>query len=427
MVLTNGTKSSNIQVNKNSVLIQNLEITSKDAAEYLLQIAPEDRLQAITRIFEVGTYCLQRTQNSQDLDFVKRQIQALLTEVAAVVGVVPQTVEAELIKKIGASDGQVLAPIQAQLKLTSTVIKNQLDDVKNLIARDIDPSKESSIIGSAIKQIKNLLDPCRKDSIQGMLSTVIVDVTSENGALAKAVKSAVSESVKPLADEVDKLSKEIRGYDAATEALLNTTLKGAIYEEEVVQELQALSKLMGAEISYVATDNKPGDIIVKFSSKSLTTTDTSIVIEVKDVESLGWGRKRISEHLSKAMSYYNASAAIFLCRTSNGLAHEIGEWGEGACGQGSWVATTHHLLPTAIRFLVAQQKLELQRASQQDIDTTSVEAQIIRIRTTLKRITNINTHINKLRESSNTIASEIDSLKLEVRDALDCIEDSITV
>ncbi|GJD23922.1 hypothetical protein RIVM261_088780 [Rivularia sp. IAM M-261] len=427
MVLTNGTKSSNIQVKNNSVLIQNLEITSKDAAEYLLQIAPEDRLQAITRIFEVGTYCLQRTQNSQDLDFVKRQIQALLKEVADVVGVVPQTVEAELIKKIGASDGQVLAPIQAQVKLTSTVIKNQLDDVKNLIARDIDPSKESSIIGSAIKQIKNLLDPCRKDSIQGMLSAVVVDVTSENGALAKAVKSAVSESVKPLADEVDKLAKEIRGYDAATEALLNTTLKGATYEEEVVQELQALSKLMGAEISYVATDNKPGDIIVKFSSKSLTTIDTSIVIEAKDVESERWGRKRISDYLSKAMICRNASAAIFLCRSSNGLAQEIGEWAEGACGQGSWVATTHHLLPTAIRFLVVQQKLELQRASQQSIDTTSVEAQILRIRTTLKRITNINTHINKLRESSNTIASEIDSLKLEIRDALDCIEDSITV
>ncbi|RUS95607.1 hypothetical protein DSM106972_089630 [Dulcicalothrix desertica PCC 7102] len=426
MVLTNGTKSFNIQVKNNSVSIQNLEITSKDAAEYLLPIAPEDRLQAITRIFEVGTYCLQRTQNSQDLDFVKRQIQALLTDVAAVVGVVPQTVEAELTKKIGANDG-VLAPIQAQVKLTSTVIKSQLDDVKNMIARDIDPFKESSVIGSAIKQIKNLLDPCRKDSIQGMLSAAVVDVTSENGALAKAVKSAVSESVKPLADEVDKLAKEIRGHDAATEALLNTTFKGATYEEEVVQELQALSKLMGAEISYVATDNKPGDIIVKFSSKSLTTTDTSIVIEVRDRESEGWGRKRISEHLSKAMSYHNASAAIFLSRTSNGLAQEIGEWGEGACGQGSWVATTHHLLPTAIRFLVVQQKLELQRASQQGIDTTSVEAQILRIRTTLKRITNINTHINKLRESCNTIASEIDSLKLEIRDALDCIEDSITV
>lgn len=260
-----------------------------------------------------------------------------------------------------------------------------------------------------------------------MLSAAVVDVTSENGALAKAVKNVVSESVKPLADEVDKLAKEIRGSNAATDALLNTTFKGATYEEEVVRELQALSKLMGAEITYVATDNKPGDIIVKFSSKSLTTTDTSIVIEVKDVESDGWGRKRISEHLSKAMSLRQANAAIFLCRSSNGLAQEIGEWGEGACGQGLWVATTHHLLPTAIRFLVVQQKLELQRTSQQGIDTNSVEAQIQRIRTTLKRITNINTHINKLRENSNTIASEVDSLKLEIRDALDCIEDSITV
>lgn len=270
-----------------------------------------------------------------------------------------------------------------------------------------------------------MLDPCRKDSIQGMLSAAVVDVTSENGTLAKAVKNAVSESVKPLADEVDKLAKEIRGHNAATEALLNTTLKGATYEEEVVQELQALSKLMGTEITYVATDNKPGDIIVKFSSKSLTTTDTSIVIEVKNVESERWGRKRISEHLSQAMTYRNANAAIFLCRTSNGLAQEIGEWGEGACGQGSWVATTHHLLPTAIRFLVMLQKLELQRASQQGIERASVEAQILRIRTTLKRITNINKFVNKAREDMDGISTEIDSLKIEIRDALDSIEDAM--
>ncbi|BAZ16802.1 hypothetical protein NIES4071_86800 [Calothrix sp. NIES-4071] len=258
-----------------------------------------------------------------------------------------------------------------------------------------------------------------------MLSAAVVDVTSENGTLAKAVKNAVSESVKPLADEVDKLAKEIRGHNAATEALLNTTLKGATYEEEVVQELQALSKLMGTEITYVATDNKPGDIIVKFSSKSLTTTDTSIVIEVKNVESERWGRKRISEHLSQAMTYRNANAAIFLCRTSNGLAQEIGEWGEGACGQGSWVATTHHLLPTAIRFLVMLQKLELQRASQQGIERASVEAQILRIRTTLKRITNINKFVNKAREDMDGISTEIDSLKIEIRDALDSIEDAM--
>ncbi len=115
------------------------------------------------------------------------------------------------------------------------------------------------------------------------------------------------------------------------------------------------------------------------------------------------------------MTYRNANAAIFLCRSSNGLAQEIGEWGEGICGQGLWVVTTHHLLHTAIRFLVMQQKLELQRTSQQGIDTSSIEVQIQRICTTLKRITNINTQINKLRENSNAIASEVDSLKLEIR------------
>jgi hypothetical protein len=55
--------------------------------------------------------------------------------------------------------------------------------------------------------------------------------------------------------------------------LLNTTFKGATYEEEVVQELQALSKLMGAEITYVATDNKPDKRIAN-SSLSLNSRES---------------------------------------------------------------------------------------------------------------------------------------------------------
>lgn len=83
------------------------------------------------------------------------------------------------------------------------------------------------------------------------------------------------------------------------------------------------------------------------------------------------------------------------------------------------------MLATAIRFLIVQQRLEVLRATQPEIDASSVEAQIQRIRTALKRVTNINTHLGSLRKSSDAIASEVDSLKLEIKDALDSMEDAI--
>ena len=58
----------------------------------------------------------------------------------------------------------------------------------------------------------------------------------------------VSEAVKPLADEVDKLAKEVRGQEAAEEALEQTTSKGKTYEVEVLEDLHQWSAFAGAEI-----------------------------------------------------------------------------------------------------------------------------------------------------------------------------------
>ena len=54
-------------------------------------------------------------------------------------------------------------------------------------------------------------------SVQSALEQAVNTVTAKEGALADAVKQVVSEAVKPLAEEVDKLAKEIRGHEAAAE------------------------------------------------------------------------------------------------------------------------------------------------------------------------------------------------------------------
>ncbi len=125
------------------------------------------------------------------------------------------------------------------------------------------------------------------------------------------------------------------------------------------------------------------------------------------------------------MSYCGGNAAIFLSRSREGLAREIGEWAEGESNQGSWVATTHDLLNLAIRYLIMQQRLTALRASQPDINAIALEDQLQRIRTTLKRITSINKHLTALRQNANEIEAEAESLKHEIRGAIDSIEDAM--
>ncbi len=107
---------------------------------------------------------------------------------------------------------------------------------------------------------------------------------------------------------MDRLTKEIRGKQAAQDALQQTTVKGITYEETVVAELQHWSKLTGAEVHHVGTDNNSGDILIKLTPKSIAATELSIIIEARDRSSQLWGRKQISEHLNKAMAQRGANA-----------------------------------------------------------------------------------------------------------------------
>src|SRR5262245_4860336 len=99
-----------------------------------------------------------------------------------------------------------------------------------------------------------------------------------------------------------------------------------------------------------------------------------------------YGRQAISNCMNEAMAKRRANSAIYVGKTRVGLAKEIGEWAEGSCEAGRWVACTHEHLVTALRFLMAQDRLQQLRTSGPAVDASSIESQIQRIRTSLGRL-----------------------------------------
>ncbi|MBD1881283.1 hypothetical protein [Coleofasciculus sp. FACHB-T130] len=416
-----------IEICDNTILICDLEIVSRDAVSYLQRLPEAEYEQACIRAFEVGIFCLERTQTSQDTEFVKRQIELLMAEVNRAVTAIPKAVQKELVSKIGTAEGQVLAPINAQINLASTVLTSRLNDVKTLLSNDIDPTKESSVLGSTLKNLKTFLDPKRSDSIQGVFTTTLKSVTAENGTLAKVIKTVVSESIKPLTTEVDKLTQQFREREVAESVLQQTIAKGTTYEESVVAELQNWSKFSNAEVYYVGNDKESGDIVIKLTPNSLIPTPISIVIEVRDRESQRWGRQRIARQLTQAMAQRQTNAAIFLSRSRDGLAQEIGNWAVGECEYGQWVATSHEMLTVAIQFLIIRQQLASQQNYSSQLDCGAIEAQIQRIETALDCITKINTYLTNLRTNADAIQTQAKALKAEIRSALESIQEAIRV
>ncbi len=413
-----------IDVTGDVVTLHGFHIRNHDVAAYLIELPPEERPLALTRAVEVGVFCLERASNAKDTDFFKRQVERLLHDVETHVGLIPARVHDELLKKVGTGDGQVLKPVVDATGLVSKMVAERLAEVKLLFTEQLDPEKGSSSLGKALNALNELLDPARKDSVQGAVETVISKVTAEDGALAKSVKTVVAEAIKPLKEEVDSLAKEIRGDEAAKEALMQTTEKGEPYEIEVVTALQPWAKAAGAELEHVGGDNRPGDVVVKMTSSSITGSALCLVIEARDRTS-SLARKAVSDDLTRKMTERAANAAIYLSRTAAGLGKELGDWAEGENDHGPWVATTHPHLHTAVRFLITLHRLRSLKAESPEFDGSAIENQIQRIRTALKRVKNIKTKVTAVRGSADDIELEATGIQEEIREALIAIEDAM--
>ena len=167
-------------------------------------------------------------------------------------------------------------------------------------------------------------------------------------------------------------------------------------------------------------DNQPGDIVVRIPSDSVIVEPFVVAVETRDRHA-GLGRKAISDILGKAMSHRAATAAIYVSRSREGLAKEIGDWAEGACAPGRFVACTDEHIIAALRWLILQGRLQAMRASAPEFDAASVEIQIKRTRTALERVKSINRKVTEVRGSAQGIQDEAEYLREEIRGAMSSI------
>lgn len=417
-------RSTSISVLETGIRISDLEVPKKDVADFIRTAPEAERDNTLVRAIEVGVFCLERASSGQDLEFVRRQVESLIDKVQQAVGTIPEETQKTLIGKIGSGEGQILAPIASVVKEASVAIATRVNDVRSLLTQDLDPSKETSTLGMALRKLRNLLDPQRTDSVQAMLYQTLRNVTEEQGPLAVAVKNVVTAALKPLEDEIRELSKEVRGQEAAAEALQQTIEKGDTYEDQVVAGIRIWALGLGLQVHHVGKDNQPGDVLVISANNSPAPSGLTIVVEARDRQS-AVGRKAVSDILSKAMSERGANAAIYVSKQSDGLAKEIGDWAEGATSRGAFVACVHTNLFTALRFLLVQERIAQLRATVPEIDSAQIEIQIQRIRTSLDRVKTINRKVSEVRGGAQDIQGEAEHLRDEVRDALSCVEEAL--
>ena len=411
-----------IALSTDSVLINDLLITRREIFDFLAAVPEAEREAVVIQAFEVGVFCLERARTGPGLDFVRMEVDRLLVSLNHAVDAIPGLTKEKLLDSLGTGDGQVLAPVQQLLKQVQLVTNEQIREVRELLASEIDPSKETSTLGKALKSVANLLDAGRTDSIQGRLVETLRTLTSADGALATTVKAVVGEAITPLAAEVDKLKLLVSAREATAAALANTTAKGLTFEEETVARIHAWGGTAGLQIVHCGTDNHPGDILVTAAVSGLGADTATIVIECRDRGDAA-GRKPIGDVLNAALSHRDADRAIYLGRGREAFANEIGDCAEGAVENGPWLATTAEHLVTALRFSFAMERVARLEASSEGISPDDVTAHITRVRDGLRRVKTINARVTDIRTNADAISTEATALRSDISGALQSLED----
>jgi len=127
------------------------------------------------------------------------------------------------------------------------------------------------------------------------------------------------------------------------------------------------------------------------------------------------------------MAERSTSYGIYLSKDKEGLGKEIGDWAEGGCALGSWIATTDDHLISSIRFLILNHRISVMKSENPEVDVQAILPQLGRIRTSLKRITNINTKATTIRHGADDIQQEGELLRDEVRGAITAMEECLRV
>jgi hypothetical protein len=415
---------SRVDLSEAEIRIVELSICNKDSIGFLARIPEADRVSVVQKAVEIGLFCLERGENAGDLEFVRRQINELLGSVEIAVRDIPKNTESALLGKIGVENGQVLAPVKVVVDQAKRETQNRIDEVKSLLANDLDPSKSTTVLGQALSALRDLLNPQKVDSVQYRIDEAVNKVVKPDGALADVVKTTVVQAMKPLENEVNRLTSEFRGQEKVEEALAETPAKGPKYEDEVGVELQSWAKMTGYLVEYVGPDNQPGDYVINVEDEWGATGPFRIVLEARDRQS-AFGKQKIAQDLEPKFRERSAHAGIYVSKTLAGLAKEVGDWAEGQCNSGPWIACTNEHLLTAVRFAIVHHRFKEMKQAQPEIDAADIKTRIGSIRTSLQRITTIKTRVTNIREAATGIENESDHLRKEIQGQLSEIEESL--
>lgn len=421
-----GTSLNRIEWSPEGLQVHSLFLGDPEVVLLTKDREEEEVIRRVVLATTIGAKALNQGEQALNVDFVRHLLDQHTVQTTAVLGGVLAQASALIADHLDGEKGKAIEPIRNQIKLVEASLAETLDGV----AKALDPGRPDSDLGKALRHVGTLLDEDNINSVPARVKGIVDRLAAQDGALAASVKATVQDAMKtqiePLREQIKSLEKELTDRKAVEDLVNQSTAKGLPFEEAVFDRCKRWALSAGGVAEHVGSDNKPGDVLVTFTSDGMAGLDFRLVLEAR-ADAVGKGRKPLSDDLAKAIAQREADAAIYCGKSASAFAREIGEWDEGAINGRQWIACTVEHLPQALRLAILTKRLQDRTKADVMVDASAIRNSLAEIRLALRRIATIKRASTTIANQAATVQSESDALQRQVDDALAGAERALNV
>jgi len=386
-----------VRVDGETIFVEQLKLSDRSLAAFVAQRPPEGRVELIERALRVGLHALQDAGTSLDVDFVRREFDALIERSSSVSERAAHELDQVLRANFGDQDGRLPRTLEKFL--------GDRGQLNRFVGELFDESKRDSAIGRMrtllgtyfdgdASRLAQLLDPTRLGSPLHQFRTEI------NQGFEKLNERLAALEAASLARNAERSRSAAKGIDFEDllEGMLADAARGA---GDVVERTGAA----GGDV----IRSKKGDFLLTIDPQLCNGAELRVVIEAKN-RRLSW--REIRQELDDAKR--NRAAAVALAifapeHAPTGITPFDVRYGHVLCVVDP-DDPDEATLSAAVRLarLYAIASLAIEAAG---IDPTRVLAAIAAIKTELDRLRSLKMQLTSIAKTANEVSGGLDQLR----------------
>ncbi len=412
---------------------------SKDVSDFIRK----NKEDAVYNALEIGIFVTNKVQLNSDLDFVKTQINHLISSTdktfsglaVSYSDIMKKVVEEKFdpsvsnsySKRFGDFLNQKASELKDTVALQLQNVKSSLDKIEGHTSES-----DSSSLGKVkkmVEQTQNFIQEQFKEDSTTSYAYLLKQKLNETfqnldanlkSVIEGSVRAEFSTAIEPIMKEFIVIREIISKEEGKSEIMEITSKKGFEFEEELFTKLQSIAQPFSDSVEETADTkeiggSKKGDFTYFFSE-----LNTKIVIEAKDKEVR---QKESLAYMKLALTSRGCEFGILVSKSPEQLQKQIGRWNF----YDNVIICSQEDIEISLRF--ARFLIQFRKVKTDGINVGEIKSKISKLLEEIKKFQAIRTNLTNIESAvtagTEKIRTDIDSIQESIKHTLNELEISI--